>query len=114
MASYNKRDLSEPALEKVAEYFKVLSEPMRLKILYALMDGEKSVSELVQATGGLQANVSKHLGLMLDAGLLGRRKEGLKTCYRITDESVFQLCDLVCNTIYDRLSAELSSLSDRA
>jgi|SRR3954454_15829769 len=114
MASYNKHDLSEPALEKVAEYFKVLSEPMRLKLLYALRDGEKSVSELVKATGGLQANVSKHLGIMLDAGLLGRRKEGLKVCYYITDESVFQLCDLVCNTIYERLNAELSSLSDRA
>jgi DNA-binding transcriptional ArsR family regulator len=112
MSSYNKRDLSEPALEKVAEYFKVLSEPMRLKILYTLMDGEKSVSELVQETGGLQANVSKHLGIMFDARLLGRRKEGLNVCYRITDESVFQLCDLVCNSIYDRLSTELSSLSE--
>lgn len=114
MYGYRKRDLSEAALEKVAERFKVLSEPMRLKLLYALMDGEKSVSQLVQETGGLQANVSKHLGILLDAGVLGRRKQGLKACYRIADESVFELCDLVCNSIYDRLSSELSSLSDSA
>jgi DNA-binding transcriptional ArsR family regulator len=112
MASYNKQELSEAALEQVAERFKVLSEPMRLKLLYALMDGEKSVSQLVQQTGGLQANVSKHLGILLDAGVVGRRKEGLKACYRIADESIFELCDLVCNSLYARLSAELSSLSE--
>lgn len=112
MASYNKHELSEAALEQVAERFKALSEPMRLKLLYALMDGEKSVSQLVQETGGLQANVSKHLGILLDAGVVGRRKQGLKACYRIADESIFELCDLVCNSLYTRLSAELSSLSE--
>lgn len=107
-----KRELSEAALEKVAELFKVLSEPMRLKLLYALMDGEeKSVSQLVEETEGLQANVSKHLGVLLDAGVVGRRKKGLYACYRITDESIFELCDLACGSIYDRLAAELDSLS---
>lgn len=107
MARQTKRNLSEAALEKVAERFKVLSEPMRLKLLYALMDGEKSVSELVQETGGLQANVSKHLGLLLDSRVVGRRKQGLNSYYRITDESIFELCDLVCGSIHDRLAAEL-------
>src|SRR3990170_298683 len=107
MAKHAKRTLSEAALEKVAERFKVLSEPMRLKLLYALMDGEKSVSELVQETGGMQANVSKHLGLLLDDGVVGRRKQGLNSYYRITDESIFELCDLVCGSIHDRLAAEL-------
>jgi ArsR family transcriptional regulator len=111
MARHAKRKLSEGALEKIAERFKVLSEPMRLRLLYALMDGEKNVSELVQETGGLQANVSKHLGVLLDAGFVGRRKQGLNACYRITDESIFELCDLVCGSIYDRLAAELESFS---
>ena len=106
-----KRELSEATLEKVAELFKVLSEPMRLKLLYALMDGEKSVSQLVEETGGLQANVSKHLGILLDAGVVGRRKKGLYACYRITDESIFELCDLACGSIYDRLAADLDRLS---
>jgi ArsR family transcriptional regulator len=108
---YAQRRLPEAALEKVAERFKVLSEPTRLKLLYALMDGEKTVSQLVEETGGLQANVSKHLAVLLDAGVLGRRKQGTSAYYRITDESVFELCELVCGSILDRLTAELEEFS---
>ena len=111
MSDNHKQGLSEEALEMVAERFKVLSEPMRLRLLQALMDGEKTVSELVRETGGLQANVSKHLGLLLDARVVGRRKQGLNAYYRITDESVFELCELVCGSIHDRLASELESLS---
>lgn len=106
-----KRPLSEPTLNKVAELFKALSEPTRLRLLYALMDGEKNVSQLVAETGALQANVSKHLGTLLDAGLVSRRKQGQSSCYRITDESVFELCDLACGSIYDRLATDLQNLS---
>lgn len=94
----------------VAERFKVLSEPMRLRLLYALMDGEKTVSELVRESGSVQANVSKHLSVLLDAGILGRRKVGTSAYYRIADESIFELCDLVCGSIHDRLVAELDEL----
>src|SRR5215208_5370689 len=111
MAGYKKHNLSGAALEKVAELFKVLSEPMRLRILYALIDGEKSVSQLVEETGGLQANVSKHLGILSDAGVVERRKQGLYAWYRITDESIFELCDLACGSIYERLAADLDRLS---
>jgi len=111
MSEQHKKGLSEEALEMIAERFKVLSEPMRLRLLQALMDGEKTVSELVQETGGLQANVSKHLGLLLDARIVGRRKQGLNAYYQIIDESVFELCDLVCGSIHDRLAADLESLS---
>lgn len=107
MPRYAKRDMSGDVLEKIAERFKAFSEPMRLRILYALMDGEKTVSELVAETEGLQANVSKHLGILMDAGVLGRRKQGTSAYYRIVDESVFELCDLVCGSIHDRLAAEL-------
>ncbi len=109
MPEHHKKSLSEGVLEMIAQRFKALSEPMRLKLVYALMDGEKTVSELVRETGGLQANVSKHLGVLLDAGVVGRRKQGLNAYYRIADETVYELCDLVCGSIYDRLAAELDS-----
>ncbi len=112
MAGYTKRRLSGAALGMVAERFKVLSEPMRLRLLYALMDGEKTVSELVEETGTVQANVSKHLSVLLDAGILGRRKQGTSAYYRIVDDSIFELCDLVCGSIHDRLVAEFDELGD--
>ena len=111
MAKGTKRLLSEAALEKVAERFKALSEPMRLRLVYALMEGEKPVSRLVEETGALQANVSKHLGILLDAGVLARRKEGTSAYYRIADETVFELCNLVCGSLEDRLASELEDLS---
>lgn len=106
--------LSDDALWLVAERFKVMAEPMRLKLLRALMGGEKTVSELVGETGGLQANVSKHLGLLLDAGVVGRRKQGTSSFYRITDETVFELCDLVCGSLQQRLAGELENFSSTA
>ncbi len=110
MARYTKRRLSGAALGMVAERFKALSEPTRLRLLYALMDGEKTVSELVAETGSVQANVSKHLSVLMEAGILGRRKQGTSSYYRITDESIFELCDLVCGSIHDRLVTELDEL----
>jgi DNA-binding transcriptional ArsR family regulator len=92
------------ALEQVAARFKLLSEPMRLRLLNELCGGEKTVSELVGATGGGQANVSKHLGLLADGGMVGRRKEGLNVIYSVTDESVFELCDLVCGRLQQELA----------
>jgi DNA-binding transcriptional ArsR family regulator len=107
MGREHKAKLSDEALEMVAERFKVLSEPMRLRLIYSLMDGEKSVTQLVEETGSLQANVSKHLGMMLDAGVVGRRKEGLRAYYRVTDESIYELCDLVCGSVQRKLEADL-------
>ena len=107
MGREHKAKLSDEALEMVAERFKVLSEPMRLRLIYSLMDGEKSVTQLVEETGSLQANVSKHLGMMLDAGVVGRRKEGLRAYYRVTDESIYELYDLVCDSVQGKLEADL-------
>lgn len=102
--------MSGAALDKVAERFKALSEPMRLHLVYSLMNHEKTVSELVKETGGAQANVSKHLSMLQEAGILGRRKHGTSAYYRIVDESIFELCELVCGSIHDRLLAELEEL----
>ncbi len=84
---------------------------MRLKLLYALLDRERTVSELVGETGGSQANVSRHLGVLLEAGLVGRRKQGLNSCYGIADPTVFEVCDLVFGSIQERLEADLSNFS---
>lgn len=94
--------LTPELLELVAARFKALSEPARLRILNALRGGEKTVSELMEETGFGQANVSKHLSLLHSLGFVDRRKEGLFVHYRLANESVFQLCDIVCG----RLAAE--------
>lgn len=92
------------ALDLVAARFKMLAEPMRLRLLHELRGGEKTVTELVEATGAGQANVSKHLGLLADAGMVSRRKEGLNVNYFITDDSLFELCDLVCGRLQKELA----------
>ncbi len=106
--------MNERTLEMVAERFRVLGDPLRLRLLQALGTGELSVSELVQLTETSQANVSKHLGTMLRAGLIRRRKEGLKAFYAPADPSVFKICDLVCGSLQDRLTQELSDLAGEA
>lgn len=110
--------MNERTLEMVAERFRVLGDPIRLLLLQAMGTGELSVSELVTHTATSQANISKHLGLMLRAGLIRRRKEGLRVFYAAADPSVFKICDLVCGSLQDRLAQELShfdgTASDRA
>lgn len=105
-----KRELSDVALHLIAHRFKVLAEPMRLKILHALWDGERTVGDLVIATNALQANISKHLGVLQQAGLVSRRKEGVSVYYRICDETVFELCEVVCASLHDRLATQLGEL----
>ena len=101
-----KSPLTEGAMELVARRFAVLSEPMRLRLIQALFDGEKNVTALAEATGGTQANVSRHLQTLTEAHLLQRRKEGLQVFYSIADPSIFPLCELVCGSIEKRLAAQ--------
>ena len=91
--------MTDEALVLVARRFAVLGEPMRLRLLHALMHGERHVNALADATGGTQANVSRHLQTLADAGLVSRRKEGLQVFYAIADASIFKLCDLVCGSL---------------
>lgn len=93
------KKISGEALLLVAHRFKVLSEPMRLKLLMALQEGEKNVTTLVDETASTQANVSKHLALLADANMISRRKEGLSVFYFISDPVIFELCDLMCRRI---------------
>lgn len=104
-------ELSEEALELIANRFRLLADPMRLKILHTLGNGEMNVGELVAAANAGQANVSKHLGAMLEAGIVSRRKEGLNAIYRVSDETIFELCDVVCSRLKDQLKSRQNALS---
>jgi DNA-binding transcriptional ArsR family regulator len=91
--------LTPSQLELVAERFRALGEPVRLQIMNALRDGERSVGELVESTGIGTANASKHLRLLLAAGFVSRRKDGLFVYYSLADDDVFRLCELMCGRL---------------
>jgi DNA-binding transcriptional ArsR family regulator len=92
----SKGRLPAAMLGQLAERFKALAEPNRLAILSTLHAGELSVGELVDATGLGQANVSKHLDVLRRYGFVARRKDGLNVFYRVADEDVFRICDIMC------------------
>jgi DNA-binding transcriptional ArsR family regulator len=95
--------LPKEALEQVAAYFQALSEPMRLTLLNLLRAGERNVGELAQLAGTTSANVSRHLALLSQHGLVAREGRGTSVYYRIADPSVYQLCDLVCGSLARKL-----------
>lgn len=103
--------LNEHALEIVARRFAVLAEPMRLRLIQALFNGERSVGELVRDTGGTQANVSRHLQMLTGAHILTRRKVGLQVFYRIFDPTIPKLCALVCGSLGKSLSKQAAFLT---
>ena len=93
------RPLSDDALDLIARRFAVLGEPMRLRILQSLLAGEKPVHRVVGETGSTQANISRHLQTLANAGLVSRRKVGLEVIYAVADPSIFELCTLVCGSL---------------
>jgi DNA-binding transcriptional ArsR family regulator len=93
-------------VQQVSDYFSVLGEPMRLRILNLLRDGEKCVQDLVEATDTSQANVSKHLKVMLQAGILTRRSKGTLAYYSVEDDLIFELCNLVCDRLASRIEQQ--------
>jgi DNA-binding transcriptional ArsR family regulator len=97
--------IQDDLAELVARRFRLLAEPTRIRLLDRLRDGEATVGELSQSLGASQQNVSKHLGVLAEAGILGRRKEGNHVYYRIVDESVFALCEQVCGAAQQQLRA---------
>ena len=93
----------EQSFDLVAAYFGIMSEPMRLKILHTICEKEKTVSEIVEELDATQANVSRHLGLMHRAGVVGRRKQGNQVFYRIADAAMLDICRAVCARIAGHL-----------
>ena len=103
--------LSPEVLELIARRFRVLAEPARLKILNELMTGELTVTELGEATGLHQANLSKHLQMLRTSGFVNRRKEGLFSHYSISDPSVQALCEIMCERLEHEVEEKASVLS---
>ncbi len=95
--------LSDRLIELVAQRFRVLGEPMRIRLLDRLREGEATVGELQEAVGASQQNVSKHLGILHAAGMVTRTKQGNHARYSISDPSVFELCDQVCGGVRRQL-----------
>jgi DNA-binding transcriptional ArsR family regulator len=97
--------LSDDLIELIAERFKALSEPTRVKLLDRLREGEATVLELMELIGTTQQNVSKHLGVLQRAGIVARRKQGNFAYYRIVDEGVLSLCEAVCGSIQQQIES---------
>ncbi|MEQ8956747.1 MAG: metalloregulator ArsR/SmtB family transcription factor [Coleofasciculus sp. C2-GNP5-27] len=106
------KTVPQEVVQQVSEYFSILSEPMRLRLLNLLREGEKCVQELVEATETSQANVSKHLKVMLQAGILSRRTEGTSAYYKVEDELIFDLCNLVCDRLATRIEQQARHFRD--
>lgn len=100
---------SPTTLRPIADYFKVLSETSRLQVLCSLKSGSKNVSEIIVATGLGQANVSKHLKILTQAGIIQRQPQGISIYYEIVDPLIFEICELVC----ERLSIHLQQQSEQ-
>lgn len=96
--------LSPEAVDLVANRFRVLGEPIRIRILQELQSGEKNVTQLVEAIGSTQPNISKHLRILQESGLIGRRQAGTAVYCYIADPGVFDLCDAVCASLETRLT----------
>lgn len=97
--SWEYQQLSPEALTMMAEFFKVLSEVSRLQILCSLKPGAKNVTQIIEETGLGQANVSKHLKILTQAGIVARTPQGSSVFYQIVNPSIFELCDLVCDSL---------------
>lgn len=101
--------IPEPLAELIAQRFRVLAEPTRIRLLDLLREGETSVQELTATLETSQQNVSKHLGVLHQAGIVSRAKEGTSVRYAIADDTVFALCEQVCGGLRDQL-AELDGI----
>ena len=110
MQARNHIPLNDGQIQEAARLFATLSEPSRLRLLQALMGGPMTVTELVEATDMRQGNVSKQLGILYDARLVARNREGNFIRYAIGDEMIFQLCDLACRKIQSDALARVASL----
>ncbi len=104
-------EMSPEAVNLVAGRFKVLSEPLRLQILQCLEKGESSVTAITHAVKSTQPNISKHLKILQDENLVARRQDGNSVYYRIADDSVFELCEVVCGSLKQKFT-ERSALFD--
>ncbi|KAA0253071.1 MAG: ArsR family transcriptional regulator [Acidobacteria bacterium] len=102
----------ELLLGEMAEWLKAMADPMRLRILHALKDGERCVNDLLEGVGCSQANVSKHLSVLRHAGLVGSRRDGVNVYYRIADPAVFVICETVCDSLERTIDTRRTGLTE--
>ena len=114
MAKTGIRTLSPGALGLVADRFRTLADPLRLRILQALEGGERNVGDLTAILGATQPNVSKQLKVLREGGFVGRRAEGTSAYWFVSDPSVFALCDVVCRGLQARISSHARLLAPAA
>jgi DNA-binding transcriptional ArsR family regulator len=96
--------LPEDLAELIARRFRALGDPLRVRLLDLLRDGELSVNVLAEQLGAGQQNISKHLAVLTDAAMVSRRKDGTHVYYRIADDGVFALCEQVCGSLQQQLA----------
>ena len=101
--------LPAPLVELIAQRFRVIGEPMRIRLLDALRERPMTINELTEALGATQQNVSKHIGVLAQAGIVGREKDGTRVRCFIADQSVFELCEIVCGGLRAKV-AELDQI----
>lgn len=106
--------LSPQTLKLIADFFKVLSEGSRLQIICALKAGPRNVTEIIEATGLGQANVSKHLKVLAQANVVSREQQGVSVYYQICNPFIFELCDLVCNSLVVQFQQQTAHLEELA
>jgi len=111
LSGKDKKELSRAALEIVAGRFRALSDASRLQLLQLLFKEERSVQELCKLSGMSQANVSKHLSLLAEQGIVQKRREGLFVYYSIADQSIYELCSLVCDSMGKHYGQAIKELS---
>jgi len=104
--------LPDPLVDLIARRFRILGEPTRIKLLDQMRDGPATVGELTEATGASQQNVSKHLGVLREAGMVSRSRDGNFARYEIADPILFDLCELVCGRFRQQLT-DLDSILDQ-
>lgn len=98
-------------LDRISDRFKALADPMRLRILHVLEEGERCVGAVATEVGGSQANVSKHLAMLRAAGLVRARRSGMNVYYAIDDPVVFRICRLVCDSLARQASTVAGELA---
>jgi DNA-binding transcriptional ArsR family regulator len=106
--------LPDDLVELIAERFRALSEPTRIKLLDRLREGEATVLDLTELIGTTQQNVSKHLGVLQRSGIVARRKQGNFAYYRIADDGFFALCETVCGSLQEQVEALHQLVGDRS
>ena len=106
-------NMTDKMMDLVARRFRTLGEPYRLRLLQFLEPGEKSVGDIVAGLEGNQPNISKHLQILHEAGLVSRRRAGTTVLYSICDPMVFKLCDLVCQSEVEKSKREFAALNPK-